>query len=56
MNEFDMLIETVSLGDKIGHMFLVDIRLDHKKGEPKKLMHNELYICIFEKLKTSNPN
>ena len=49
MNEFDMLIETVSLGEKIGHMFLVDIRLDHKKGEPKKLMQMNF---IFASLKS----
>ena len=55
MNEFDMLIKTVTLGDEIGHMFMVDIRLDHRKGDAKKLMHNKLYIHIFEKQKTSNP-
>ena len=46
----------MSLEDEIGHIFLVDIRLDHKKGDAKKWMHNELYVLIFKKQKTLDPN
>ena len=46
----------MSLEDKIGQMFVADIRFDHKKGDAKKLKHNEVYIRIFEKQNTLNPN
>ena len=35
---------------------MADIRFDHKKVDTKELTHNELYIRIFEKQNTLNPN
>ena len=46
----------MSLEDKIGQTFMADIRFDHKKVDTKESTHNELYIRIFEKQNTLNPN
>ena len=41
--EFNMLLERVSLEDNIGHLFVVDIRFNREEATPKQLMYNELY-------------
>ena len=49
--EFNLLLETVDLDDKIGHFFFVDIEFDYKDAFPKQIMHNEVYPPIAEKKK-----
>ena len=46
-----MLHERVDLDDKIGYLFLVDIRFDMLKETPKQYMYNEIQCPIFEKKK-----
>ena len=49
--DFNMLLERVSLEDKTGHLFLVDIRFNRDETTPKQLMYNELYCPILKKKK-----
>ena len=54
IKEFNTSLETVNIDDKIGHLFVVDIRFDAEKVNAKTLMYNEFYTPIFEKRKTSD--
>ena len=47
--EFNLLLETVSLDDKIGHLFVVDIEFDKRNATKKHLMYNEIFTTIIEK-------
>ena len=42
IKEFNTSLETVNIDDKIGHLFVVDIRLDAEKVNAKTIMYNEL--------------
>ena len=54
--EFNHLLETVDLDDKIGHMFVVDIRFDREKASDRVLMYNEIFPPVIEKRKTLDAN
>ena len=45
--EFNKILDKISHDDKIGHLFVVDIKFYNKN--PKTLLFNEVYQPIFEK-------
>ena len=51
VREFDLIIQGISDEDKIGHLFVVDIKFDTKNSSEKQLFFNEIYSPIFEKKK-----
>ena len=53
---FNFLIESVSLEDKKGHLYIVDIEFDYKNASKKQIIYNEIYPPIVEKQKTIDPN
>lgn len=48
---FNMLLETVDIGDKIGHLFVVNIEFNAAKVNAKTLTYHEIYTPIFKKEK-----
>ena len=52
---FNLLLETVSLEDRIGHLYIVDIEFDTKNASEKTLAYNEIYPPIIEKQKVIDP-
>ena len=52
---FNLLLESVSLEDKIGHLYIVDIKLDYENPTEKQIVYNEIYPPIIEKQKTIDP-
>ena len=53
---FNLLIETVSFKDLIGHLFVVDIEFDFKNATSRQFMYNEIFPPIIEKNKILEPN
>ena len=49
--DFNILIESVDLTDKIGHLFVVDIFFDAKNANKKQLLYNEIFPPVIEKQK-----
>ena len=47
--EFNLLLETVSLDEKIGHLFVVDMEFDEQNATKKHFMYNEIFLPIIEK-------
>ena len=45
--EFNKILSNLSHEDKIGHLFIVDIKFYEKN--PKAILFNEIYTLIFEK-------
>ena len=45
---FNFLLETVSFGDNIGHLYIVDIEFDYKNATEKEFAYNEIYPPIIE--------
>ena len=52
---FNLLLESVSLEDRIGHLYIVDSEFDTKNASEKILAYNEIYLPIIEKQKVINP-
>ena len=52
---FNLLLESVSLEDKIGHLYIVDIKFDYENATKKQIVYNEIYPPIVEKQKTIDP-
>ena len=48
-------MESVSLEDRISHLYIVDIELDTKNASEKILAYNEIYPPIIEKQKVIDP-
>ena len=46
-----MLLETVDLDNKIGHLFVIDIELNAVEANAKTLLYNQIYTPVFEKVK-----
>ena len=46
---FNLLLESVSLEDKIGHLYIVDIKFDYKNATERQIVYNEIYPPIVEK-------
>ena len=55
-NTFNRLLETVSLEDDIGHLYIVDIEFDKENPTEKTFAYNEIYLTIIEKQKTIDPS
>ena len=53
LDELKDFLANVTLNDKIGHLFIVDIVLDDKNE--KTILFNEIYPPIFEKNKKIEP-
>ena len=51
--EFNRILDSLSHEDKIGHLFIVDIKFFNKNE--KTLLFNEIYTPIFEKEKIIEP-
>ena len=47
--EFNIILDSISHEDKIGHLFIVDIKFVNKNE--KTQLFNEIYTPIFEKEK-----
>ena len=47
--EFNKILDSISDTDKIGHLFIADVKF-HNKNE-KTMLFNEIYTPIFEKSK-----
>ena len=45
---FNILLETVDLDNKAGHLFVVDFDFNPEKANAKMLMYNEIYTPISE--------
>ena len=54
--EFNLLLETVSLDEKIGHLFVVDIEFDERNATKKHFMYNQIFLPIIEKRKVLDAN
>ena len=52
---FNLLLESVSLEDRIGHLYIVDTEFDTKNASEKILAYNEIYPPIIEKQKVIDP-
>ena len=46
---FNLLLETVDLDDKIGHLFVADIKFDRGKATQREYLYNEMFSPIIEK-------
>ena len=53
LREFQRILKSILHADKIGHLFIVDIKF-HVKNE-KNLLFNKVYRPIFEKSKLTKP-
>ena len=51
--EFNQIFDRISLKDKIGHLFIVDMKFHNKN--PKTLLFHEIYPPVFEENKKKNP-
>ena len=49
--DFNILIESVDLKDKIGHLFFIDIFFDAKNANENQLLYNEIFPPVVEKQK-----
>ena len=45
--DFNILIESVDLTDKIGHLFVVDIFFDAKNVNQKQLLYNKIFSTSY---------
>ena len=52
---FNLLLESVSLKDKTGHLYIVDIKFDYENATKQQIVYNEIYPPIVEKQKTIDP-
>ena len=53
---FNLLMETVSFDDLIGHLFVVDIEFDYENASPRQFTYNEIFPPIIEKNKLMEAN
>ena len=54
--EYNILFEKVSLDDKKGHIFIVDIEFDHAHATDRQIMYNEIIPPFIEKDTKIEPN
>ena len=50
--EFNLLLESVDLDNKLGQLLFLDIRFNKEEVTPREFMCNEIYCLIFDKGKT----
>ena len=51
---FNLLLEKVNLDDQIGHLYIVDIKLDYDRLTERQKAYNEISPAIIEKQKSIN--
>ena len=56
MLEFNLLLETVNLDDKIEHLYVVDIEFDKVNATKQQFLYNEIMPPIIEKQKILEAN
>ena len=56
MLEFNLLLETVNLDNKIGHLYVVDIEFDKVNATKQQFLYNEIIPPIIEKQKILEAN
>ena len=49
--DFNILIESVVLTNKIGHLFVIDNLFDANNANEKQLLYNEIFLTVIEKQK-----
>ena len=54
--ECHLLLEKVTLDDKIGHLSIVDIEFDYENVDAKQIMYNEIYPPVIDKQKKIGAN
>ena len=54
-NATTKLLENISIDDKIGHLFVVDIKFNKEAANEKAPLFNEIYTPKFEKKKVVKP-
>ena len=54
--KFNLLLKTVDLGDKIGHLRVLDIEFDEKRATEREHMFNKILPPIIEKTKILEAN
>ena len=54
--KFNLLLRTVDLHDKIGHLFVVNFNFDKKRATEGEYMYNEFLTPIIEKQKILEAN
>ena len=54
--KFNLLPETINFDDKIGHLFVVDIKFYEKGVTEREYMYNEILSLIIEKQKILEAN
>ena len=54
--EFNLLLEKVTLGDKIGHLFTADIEFDYEHVDAKQIMYNKIYSSLTDNRKKLDAN
>ena len=47
--ECNVLLEKVTLDDKIRHLFIVDIEFDYENVDAKQIIYNEIYPPVIDK-------
>ena len=47
--ECNVLLEKVTLDDKIRHFFIVDIEFDYENVDAKQIVYNEIYLPVIDK-------
>ena len=55
LRQFNLILKNISIDDKIGHLFVVDIKFNKEAADEKVLLFNEIYTPIFEKKKVVKP-
>ena len=51
LREFNLIIEQILHEDKIGHLFIVDIKFDEKNANEKTVLFNESIPLFLRKKK-----
>ena len=54
--KFNILLETVSLEDKIGHLFVVNIEFNQVQATDRQMIYDEIFPPIIEKDLILEPN
>ena len=52
---FNKLLESVSLSDVVGHLFVVDIEFNYENATIEQIFYNDIYPPIIEKQTTVDP-
>ena len=51
MLKFNLLLESLSMDDPKGHLFVLDIEFDQKNATPRQLLYNETFLLLLKSKK-----